>query len=73
MKARIGIADAGREIEVEVAGRDEVVERLESAYREGVPILWFKNEKGRDIGIPLGRIAFVELVDDRDQAIGFGR
>lgn len=73
MKARIGIADAGREIEVEVAGRDEVVERLESAYRESVPILWFKNAKGRDIGVPLGRIAFVELVDDRDQAVGFGR
>ncbi len=73
MKARIGIADAGREIEVEVAGRDEVVESLESAYREGVPILWFKNAKGRDIGVPLDRIAFVELVDDRDQAVGFGR
>ena len=73
MRARIGIADTGREIEVEVAGRDEVVERLESAYREGVPILWFKNEKGRDIGVPLGRIAFVELVDDHDQAVGFGR
>jgi len=73
VRARIGIADAGREIEVEVAGRDEVVERLESAYREGVPILWFKNEKGHDIGVPLGRIAFIELVDDRDQAVGFGR
>ena len=73
MKARIGIADTGREIEVEVVSRDEVVERLESAYRGGVPILWFENEKGRDIGIPLSRIAFVELVDDRDQAVGFGR
>jgi hypothetical protein len=73
VKARIGIADAGREIEVEVAGRDEVVEYLESAYREDVAILWFKNAKGRDIGVPLGRIAFVELVDDRDQAVGFGR
>lgn len=73
MRARIGIADAGREIEVEVASRAEVVERLESAFSEGVPILWFKNEKGRDIGVPLDRIAFVELVDDRDQAIGFAR
>lgn len=73
MKARIGIADTGREIDVAVADREELVEHLESAYREGVPILWFKNDKGRDIGIPLGRIAFVELVDDPDQAIGFGR
>ena len=73
MRARIGIADARREIEVEVAGREEIIELLEAAYREGNPILWFKNAKGRDIGVPLGRIAFVELADDRDQAIGFGR
>ena len=73
MRARIGIADTGREIEVDVASRKELIECLDSAYREGVPILWFKNAKGRDVGVPLGRVAFVELVDDPDQAVGFGR
>ena len=73
MKARIGIADTGREIEVEVESRDEVAARLEAAYRESVRILWFENAKGRDIGVPLERIAFIELIDDPDQAVGFAR
>ena len=37
MRARIGIADTGREIEVEVESRDAVAARLEAAYRESVP------------------------------------
>ena len=73
MKARIGIADAGREIEVLIADREEIVRRLEDAYREGLSILWFKNAKGHDIGVPLDRLAFVEIVDDQDQAVGFSR
>ena len=72
VRARIGIADAGREIEVEVAGRDEIIKCLEDAYREGVPVLWFKNSKGRDVGVPLRSVAFIELCDDPDTAIGFG-
>ena len=73
MRARIGIADTGREIEVEVEGRDEIIERLEAAYREDVAILWFTNAKGRDIGVPLGRVAFIELDDDPDPTVGFAR
>ena len=73
MRARIGIADTGREIEVEVGTRDEIVSRLEDAYRDGVSLLWFQDAKGDDIGVPLERIAFVELVESPDKAVGFGR
>lgn len=73
MRARIGIADTGREIEVEVGNKDEIVRRLESAYNDGVSILWFQDTKGDDIGVPLERIAFIELVESPDKAVGFGR
>ena len=73
MRARIGIADTGREIEVEVGSKDEIVRRLEGAYDDGVSILWFKDTKGDDIGVPLERIAFIELVESPDKAVGFGR
>ena len=73
MRARIGIADTGREIEVEVGSRDEIVRRLEGAYNDGVPILWFQDAKGDDIGVPLDRSAFIELVESPDKAVGFGR
>ena len=73
MRARIGIADTGREIEVEAGSRDEIVKRLEDAFTDGVPILWFQDAKGRDIGVPLERIAFVELVESPEKSVGFGR
>lgn len=73
MKARIGIADTSREVEVEVEDQSELAKRLETAYRKGVPILWFRNTKGRDIGIPIGRVAFVEMLDESDQSVGFAR
>lgn len=73
MRARIGIADTGREIEVEVGNKDEIVRRLESAYNDAVSILWFQDTKGDDIGVPLERIAFIELVESPDKAVGFGR
>lgn len=73
MRARIGIADTGREIEVEVGNKDEIVRRLESAYDDGVSILWFQDTKGDDIGVPVERIAFIELVESPDKAVGFGR
>ena len=71
MRARIGIADTGREIEVEIEGRDEIVELIDDAYRKGVPVLWFTNTIGQDIGVPLRRVAFIELVADPDQTVGF--
>ena len=73
MRARIGIADTSREIEVEVAGREELMELLEGAYRDGTAIIWFKTAKGADIGVPVGRLAFVELTDSPSQSVGFGR
>lgn len=73
MRARIGIADTAREIEVDVDGRGELIELLEAAYRDRTPMLWFKNAKGRDIGVPLGRVAYIELIENTDQAVGFSR
>lgn len=73
MRARIGIADTSREIEVEVPSREELMELLEGSYRDGAPIIWFKTSKGADIAIPVGRLAFVELLDSPSQSVGFGR
>lgn len=73
MRARIGIAHTSREIEVEAPGREELIELLEGSYRDGTAIIWFKTVKGADIGVPLARLAFVELVDTPGPSIGFGR
>lgn len=71
VKARIGIADTGREVEVEVEDRTGFMERLEQAHRQDEPILWFTDLKGADLGVPLRRIAYIEMVDERDRSVGF--
>lgn len=71
VKARIGIADTGREVEVEVEDRTGFMERLEAAHRRDEPILWFTDAKGADLGVPLRRIAYIELVDEPDRSVGF--
>ena len=71
VKARIGIADTGREVEVEVEDRTGFMERLEQAHRQNEPILWFTDVNGADLGVPLRRIAYIELVDEPDRSVGF--
>lgn len=71
MKARIGIADAGREVEVEVEDRVEFMERVDKAHRKGEAMLWFTDLKGNELGVPIQRIAYIELVDEQDRAVGF--
>ena len=72
MKARIGIAHTSREIEIEVSGSEDLIELLERSYLEGTQLIWFKTVKGADIGVPLARLAFVELVDTPETSVGFG-
>ncbi len=71
MKARIGIADIGREVEVEVEDRSGFMKRLEEAHRQDEPILWFTDVKGADLGVPLRRIAYIEMADEPDRSVGF--
>ena len=56
MRARIGVAE-GREFEIEV--EDDFVSRVESAFADGNGVLWVKDQKGNDVGVPAGRIAYV--------------
>jgi len=69
--ARIGIADTGRDIEVVVDSRDELVSRIESAYTDGLAILWLEDTKGNDIGIPMDKIAYVEISGGAESSVGF--
>ena len=71
--ARIGIADTGREIEVEFEDRDEFVNQIENAYESGRALLWFRNAQGHEFCVPRSHVAFVELVESPDKAVGFSR
>lgn len=72
---RIGVTQAPRELSLEVddADRDDLKARVEAALAGAVDVLWVTDRRGRDIGIPAAKIAYVEVGSTAgDRRIGFG-
>ena len=75
MDIRIGIVQSMKEIEIELpedVQRDQVMADVEAALG-GVTVLWLTDRKGRRVGVPATRIAYVELgTPTNDRIVGFG-
>jgi len=72
---RIGVTQAPRELNVEVPDdeRDDVRAKVEAALSGATEVLWIKDKRGRDVGVPAAKIAYVEIGNaDGDRRIGFG-
>ena len=76
MDVRIGVTQAPREINIELAhdaDRDDVKSRLEAALAGATDTLWLTDKRGNDIGVPAAKIAYVELGSaESTRKIGFG-
>lgn len=75
MDVRIGVTQAPRELTVEVddGDRDDLKSRVEAALSGATDVLWLTDKRGRDVGVPSAKIAYVELGSaDGDRRIGFG-
>ena len=75
MDVRIGVTQAPRELTIEVPDdeRDDTVKQIEVALSGAVDVLWLTDKRGRRIGIPSAKIAYIELgTNDGDRRIGFG-
>jgi hypothetical protein len=75
MEVRIGIVQSMKEIEVvlpEDTKREKVMKEIETALSEDT-VLWLTDRKGRRVGIPAARIAYVELGSpSSERIVGFG-
>jgi hypothetical protein len=64
-----------KELEVELpedANREKVMKEIE-AVLGGDKVLWLTDRKGRRVGVPAARIAYVELgTPASDRIVGFG-
>jgi hypothetical protein len=72
VRVRIGISDS-REIEADVKSEKAFKAEIESAFGEDTArMLWVKDAKGRSVGIPVEKIAYIEMetTDDRHN-VGF--
>jgi hypothetical protein len=72
---RIGIVQTVKELEVELepdVDRESVIALIDAALA-GESVLWLTDRKGRRVGIPAAKVAYVEVgAPASDRRVGFG-
>jgi len=75
MEVRIGVTQSARELEIDLGdGADGVAlgEEIEAKLVAG-GVLWLTDRKGRRVGVPTEKVAYVELgTADDHRRVGFG-
>jgi hypothetical protein len=75
MDVKIGVVYTPKELVLELpGGADEVRATIDAALAAKQPLIWLTDSKGRRVGVPTDKIAYVEIgSDDSAPKIGFGR
>ena len=75
MDVRIGVIYTGKELEVELpdeTDREALSKTIDAAVSGTTPVLWLTDRKGKTVGVPADRIAYVELGRSAsDRRVGF--
>ncbi|HUR77797.1 MAG TPA: DUF3107 domain-containing protein [Acidimicrobiales bacterium] len=75
MDVRIGVIYTGKELEVELpddTDREALSKTIDAAVSGTTPVLWLTDRKGKTVGVPAERIAYVELGrSTSDRKVGF--
>ena len=75
MDVRIGVTYSPREIELQLADdadRAEVKQRVETVLGSDDGVLWLEDRKGREVGVPASKIAYVEIgIATESRRMGF--
>jgi hypothetical protein len=72
---RIGVTYSPKELVLEMTDdtdRDALRTQIEAAITGGVPMLWLADRRGRQVGVPTDKIAYVDLGVKTERSIGFG-
>ncbi len=76
MDVRIGVTYSAKEIDVELgdnADAGKLRTEMESVLGTGEGVLWLTDRKGRQVGVPVAKVAHVEIGSPQDdRRIGFG-
>jgi len=75
VEVRIGVTYTPKEIEVEVSedtDRDALISSIEEAVSSEGRVLWLTDRKGRRVGVPSSKLAYVEIdPGTHDRRVGF--
>ncbi len=76
MDIRIGIAQSASIIELEMSedtDRAALKSEIDTSLGNEDGVLWLTDKRGKDVAVPVSRVAFVEISkDDAERRIGFG-
>ena len=76
MDVRIGVTYTAKELDLELDGGtdvDKLREEIEAALAGDDAVLWMTDKRGRSVGIPSDKVAYVEIGSPGDdRRIGFG-
>ncbi|MEO7836772.1 MAG: DUF3107 domain-containing protein [Acidimicrobiales bacterium] len=74
MDVRIGNTQTPKEIELEVdAEADDLVKVIDEALGQEGGTLWLTDRKGRRVGVPSAKVAYVEVGSGHEERrVGFG-
>ena len=75
MEVRIGVIYTAKEIEVDLgdeADRDKLTSDIEAAMAGDNGMLWLTDRRGRRVGVPAAKVAYVEIGGDvGERRVGF--
>jgi hypothetical protein len=75
LDVRIGVTYTPKEIEVEVSDdtdRDQLIATIEEAVSTEGRVLWLTDRRGRRVGVPSNKLAYVEIgAEASDRRVGF--
>jgi Protein of unknown function (DUF3107) len=73
---RIGVTYSAKELDVEVPDgttAEDLRKQIESALGDDDNVLWLTDRKGRQVGVPASKVAYVEIGSPHEERrIGFG-
>jgi hypothetical protein len=75
MEIRIGVIYTARELVLDVdESPEQVTKAIEDALGGSTSMLWLTDKKGKHVGVPTDKIAFVEVASDAGVSqVGFGK
>lgn len=72
---RIGVTYSPREIDLQLADdtdREELRASIDDTLTSDSSVLWLTDKRGRAVGVPTSKVAYVEIGSDEDgRSIGF--
>lgn len=70
MRVRIGLADTGTDVDIDIENVEAFVKDLEAAVEAETPLLWVEDpERGR-FAISVGKISYVHIEGESTRSVG---